>query len=110
MEVIVSAVIAYFAVGAIAEKYLEPWVNDKVEQYYEAKEQYMSWVLLALFIFNGEPLIMSDNILYENREKCNAAVSARTKYLEATRPESMWEADYWVWCSQVPKEVQYGLL
>jgi len=38
MEVIVSAVIAYFAVGAIAENYLEPWVNDKVEQYYEAKE------------------------------------------------------------------------
>jgi len=50
-------------------------------------------------------LIMSDNILYESREKCNAAVSARTKYLEATRPKSMWEADYWVWCSQVPKEV-----
>ncbi len=108
MEVIVSAVIAYFAVGAIAEKYLEPWVNDKVEQYYEAKEQHMAWVLVALFIFNGEPLIMSDNILYENREKCNAAVSARTKYLEATRPKSMWEADYWVWCTQIPQEVQYG--
>ena len=38
MEVIVSAVIAYFAVGSIAEKYLEPWVNDKVEQYYETKK------------------------------------------------------------------------
>ena len=38
MEVIVSAVIAYYAVGAIAEKYLEPWVNDKVDQYNEAKE------------------------------------------------------------------------
>jgi hypothetical protein len=65
----------------------------------------MAWVLVALFIFNGEPLIMSDNILYENREKCNAAVSARTKYLEATRPKSMWEADYWVWCTQIPQEV-----
>jgi len=38
MEVVVSAIIAYFAVGAIAEKYLEPWVNDKVESYYEEKE------------------------------------------------------------------------
>ena len=65
----------------------------------------MAWVLVALFIFDGEPMIMSDNILYESRDKCNVAAAARSDYLEATRPKSMWEADYWVWCTQVPKEV-----
>ena len=38
MDVIVTAVIVFFCTFSIAEKYLEPWVNDKVEQYYEAKE------------------------------------------------------------------------
>ena len=57
----------------------------------------MTWVLVALFIFNGEPMVMSDNILYETEEQCSYAASKRREYLEATRPESMWEADYWVW-------------
>ena len=105
MEVVATAIIVFFATFSVTEKYLEPWVNDKVDQYYQAKEQCMAWVLVALFIFDGEPLIMSDNILYQSREKCNVAVAARSNYLEATRPESMWEADYWVWCTQVPKEV-----
>ena len=39
MDVIVTAVIVFFGTFSIAEKYLAPWVNDKVEQYYEAKEQ-----------------------------------------------------------------------
>ena len=110
MEVVATAIIVFFGTFSVAEKYLEPWLEDKVQQYYEAKEQHMAWVLVALFIFDGEPMVMSDNILYESRDKCNVAVDARTKYLEATRPESMWEADYWVWCTQVPQEVQYGLL
>jgi len=38
MDVIVTALITFIGVHSIAEKYLEPWVNDKVEQYYEAKE------------------------------------------------------------------------
>ena len=53
----------------------------------------MAWVLVALFIFDGEPLIMSDNILYESIDKCNVAAAARSNYLKATRPKSMWEAD-----------------
>ena len=65
----------------------------------------MAWVLVALFIFDGEPMIMSDNVLYESRDKCIVAADIRSKYLEATRPESMWEADYWVWCTQIPQEV-----
>tara|TARA_B100002019_G_scaffold205272_1_gene178043 strand:+ start:37 stop:153 length:117 start_codon:yes stop_codon:yes gene_type:complete len=38
MDVIATAVIVFFATFSITEKYLEPWVNDKVEQYYEKKE------------------------------------------------------------------------
>ena len=38
MDVIVTAVIVFFGTFSIAEKYVEPWVSDKVEQYYEAKE------------------------------------------------------------------------
>jgi len=37
--------------------------------------------------------------------KCNIAADIRSRYLDATRPESMWEADYWVWCTQMPQEV-----
>ena len=59
MEVVATAIIVFFATFSLTEKYLEPWVNNKVEQYYEAKEQYMAWVLVALFIFDGEPMIMS---------------------------------------------------
>ena len=105
MEVVATAIIVFFATFSVTEKYLEPWVNDKVEQYYEAKEQHMAWVLVALFIFDGEPMIMSDNVLYESRDKCNVAADIRSNYLEATKPESMWEADYWVWCTQIPQEV-----
>ena len=38
MDVIVTAVIVFFGTFSIVEKYLEPWLEDKVEQYYEAKE------------------------------------------------------------------------
>ena len=38
MDVIVTAVIVFFATFSITEKYLEPWVNNKVDQYYEVKE------------------------------------------------------------------------
>lgn len=38
MDVIVTAVIVFFGTFSIAEKYLEPWLENKVEQYYEAKE------------------------------------------------------------------------
>ena len=65
----------------------------------------MAWILVALFMFNGEPMVMSDNILYESIEKCNAAAAVRSEYLEATRPDYMSEADYWVWCTQIPQEV-----
>ena len=65
----------------------------------------MSWILVALFMFDGSPMVMSDNILYESREKCNEASDIRSKYLDATRPPSMSEADYWVWCTQIPQEV-----
>ena len=104
MEAIIASLIAFILIGDIAEK-VTPWVTDRVEQYYDVKEQDMTWVLVALFIFNGEPMVMSDNILYETEEQCSYAASKRREYLEATRPESMWEADYWVWCTQIPKEV-----
>ena len=65
----------------------------------------MTWVLVALFIFNEEPMVMSDNILYETEEQCNYAALKRREYLEATRPRTMWEAKYWVWCTQIPQEV-----
>ena len=38
MDVIATAIIVFFGTFSVAEKYLEPWVNDKVDQYYEAKE------------------------------------------------------------------------
>ena len=38
MAEFMAAIIAFIVVGDIAEKYVEPWVNDKVEQYTEAKE------------------------------------------------------------------------
>ena len=65
----------------------------------------MTWVLVALFIFNEEPMVMSDNILYDSKERCDSAASTRREILEATRPEYMWDAEYWVWCTQVPQEV-----
>jgi len=38
MEVVATAIIVFFATFSVTEKYLEPWLEDKVEQYYEAKE------------------------------------------------------------------------
>tara|TARA_B100001758_G_scaffold216005_1_gene202002 strand:+ start:570 stop:686 length:117 start_codon:yes stop_codon:yes gene_type:complete len=38
MDVLATAVIVFFGAFSVAEKYIEPWVNDKVEQHYEAKE------------------------------------------------------------------------
>jgi len=38
MEVVATAIIVFFATFSVTEKYLEPWLEDKVEQYYETKE------------------------------------------------------------------------
>jgi hypothetical protein len=38
MDVLATAIIVFFGTFSVAEKYLEPWLEDKVEQYYEAKE------------------------------------------------------------------------
>ncbi len=38
MEVVATAIIVFFGTFSVAEKYLEPWLEDKVQQYYEAKE------------------------------------------------------------------------
>ena len=38
MDVIATAIIVFFATFSVTEKCLEPWVNEKVDQYYEAKE------------------------------------------------------------------------
>ena len=38
MAEIMSALIAFIVVGDLADKYVEPWVNDKVESFYEEKE------------------------------------------------------------------------
>jgi len=38
MEIVATAIIVFFGTFSVAEKYLEPWLEDKVEQYYEAKE------------------------------------------------------------------------
>ena len=63
------------------------------------------WVLIALFIFDGKPMVMSDNILYPSVESCHAAAQARRDKLDATKPDYDFEADYWVWCTQMPKEL-----
>ena len=105
MDVIATAIIVFFATFSVTEKYLEPWVNKKVDQYYEAKEQNMMWVLVATFIFNGQPSVLSDQKIYFELDKCQEAVQARRKTLEATRPDYMQDAVYWVWCTQIPQEV-----
>jgi len=38
MDVLATVVIVFFGTFSVAEKYIEPWVNNKVDQYYEAKE------------------------------------------------------------------------
>ena len=110
MDIIATAVIVFFATFSITEKYLEPWVNDKVDQYYEAKEQNMMWVLVAAFIFNGQPSVLSDQKIYFELDKCQDAVVKRRQILEATRPDYMKDAVYWVWCTQIPQEVQNEVL
>ena len=110
MDILATAVIVFFGTFSVAEKYLEPWVNDKVDQYYEAKEQNMMWVLVATFIFNGQPSVLSDQKIYFELNKCQEAVEVRRQTLEATIPDYMKDAVYWVWCTQIPQEVQYGLL
>ena len=106
MDILATAVIVFFGTFSVAEKYLEPWVNDKVDQYYEAKEQNMMWVLVATFIFNGQPSVLSDQKIYFELNKCQEAVEVRRQTLEATRPDYMKDAVYWVWCTQIPQEVQ----
>ena len=105
MDILATAVIVFFGTFSVAEKYLEPWVNDKVDQYYEAKEQNMMWVLVATFIFNGQPSVLSDQKIYFELNKCQEAVEVRRQTLEATRPDYMKDAVYWVWCTQIPQEV-----
>ena len=39
MDVLATAIIVFFGTFSVAEKYIEPWVNNKVDSYYEAKEQ-----------------------------------------------------------------------
>ena len=65
----------------------------------------MMWVLVAAFIFNGEPSVLSDQKIYFELEKCQQAVELRREILEATRPDYMKNAIYWVWCTQIPQEV-----
>lgn len=38
MAEFMAAIIAFIIVGDIADKYVEPWVSDKVESFYEEKE------------------------------------------------------------------------
>jgi|TARA_B100000902_G_scaffold277100_1_gene262885 hypothetical protein len=65
----------------------------------------MTWVLVAAFMWNGNPSVMSDQVFYSSLEKCHTAAEDRRKILDATRPEYMENAEYWVWCTQIPKEV-----
>ena len=38
MAEIMAALIAFIVVGDLADKYVEPWVSDKVESFYEEGE------------------------------------------------------------------------
>ena len=104
MEAIIGALMIFIIGGAVVDT-VSPWVNEKVDQYYEAKEQNMMWVLVAAFIFNGQPSVLSDQKIYFELDKCQDAVELRRKTLEATRPDYMKDAVYWVWCTQIPQEV-----
>ena len=105
MAEFMAAIIAFIIVGDLANKYVEPWVNDKVESFYEEKEQSMTWVLVAAFMFNGQSTVMSDQKFYPSLDECQEAVIVRRGILDATRPEYMSNAEYWVWCTQIPQEV-----
>ena len=65
----------------------------------------MTWVLVAAFMFNGQSSVLSDHKFYYNYDECQEAVIERRQVLDATRPANMNEADYWVWCAQIPQEV-----
>ena len=65
----------------------------------------MMWVLVAAFIFNGQPSVLSDQKIYFELDKCQDAVVKRRQILEATTPDYMKDAIYWVWCTQIPQEV-----
>ena len=104
MEAIIGALMIFIIGGAVVDT-VSPWVNDKVDQYTETKEQNMMWVLVAAFIFNGQPSVLSDQKIYFELDKCQDAVELRRKTLEATRPDYMKDAVYWVWCTQIPQEV-----
>ena len=104
MEAIIGALMIFIIGGAVIDT-VSPWVNDKVDQYTETKEQNMMWVLVAAFIFNGQPSVLSDQKIYFELDKCQDAVELRRKTLEATRPDYMKDAVYWVWCTQIPQEV-----
>ena len=63
------------------------------------------WVLVATFIFNGQPSVLSDQRFTFELDKCQEAVQIRRKTLEATRPDYMQDAVYWVWWPRIPQEV-----
>lgn len=65
----------------------------------------MTWVLVAAFMFNGQSTVMSDQKFYSSLDECQEAVVIRRDILDATRPEYMSNAEYWVWCTQIPQEV-----
>ena len=52
----------------------------------------MMWVLVAAFIFNGQPSVLSDQKIYFELNKCQEAAQARRETLEATRPDYMKDA------------------
>ena len=104
MEYILGALMFFIVANDIVDK-VSPWVSDKVDQYTEEKEQNMMWVLVAAFLFNGQPSVLSDQKIYFELEKCQEAVELRRQTLEATRPDYMKDAIYWVWCTQIPQEV-----
>ena len=104
MEAIIGALMLFIVANDIVDK-VSPWVSDKVDQYTEEKEQNMMWVLVAAFIFNGQPSVLSDQKIYFELDKCQDAVVKRRQILEATRPDYMKDAIYWVWCTQIPQEV-----
>ena len=62
------------------------------------------WVLIALFIFDGKPMVMSDNVLYTSVDSCHEAAQKRRDTLDATKPNFDFKADYWVWCTQMPQD------
>jgi hypothetical protein len=65
----------------------------------------MTWVLVAAFLFNDETTVMSDQKFYSEYTECQKAVQYRRELLEATKPITMSDAVYWVWCAQIPQDI-----